>query len=247
VFSQFGDDGIIQHLVGAIPSIRKSFVEFGVEDYTESNTRFLLVNDCWSGLVFDASHENVRFIQNDCISTLFDLHAIQAFVTAENINALLESAGLAGEIGLLSIDIDGMDYWVWRSVYRVEAAIVIIEYNSIFGESRSIVVPYDAQFSRRIAHPSALYWGASLGALVELGKKKGYSFVGCNSNGNNAYFVKHEYVKEPLQPLTVEEGFTSASFNEYVKDGRRIRSNEKAEVVRGLPVYNVLSREIEPF
>lgn len=89
VFSQWGDDGIIQYLVSKISIPNKVFIEFGVENYTESNTRFLLVNNNWSGLVIDGSKENIDYIKNDKISWAHDLHAFHAFITKANINELI--------------------------------------------------------------------------------------------------------------------------------------------------------------
>jgi hypothetical protein len=109
VFSQFGDDGIIQYLTQSLGVAERVFVEIGVENYTESQTRFLLVKDKWSGLVVDGSDKNVAYIHTDPISMLFNVTARQAFITAENVNDVISEGGVSGRIGLLSIDIDGMD------------------------------------------------------------------------------------------------------------------------------------------
>jgi hypothetical protein len=244
VFSQFGDDGIIQYLVHSLPVRERTFVEFGVENYTEANTRFLLVKDKWSGLVLDGSPSNVDYINKDWISVFYDVRAKQAFITAENIDGLLEEAGFVGRIGLLSIDIDGMDYWVWRSMKSVDPAIVVIEYNATFGQERAITVPYDAGFVRSVAHPSGLYWGASLLALQELGAIKGYKFVGCNTNGNNAYFVRNEYAAVPRIAM-LEGHFNPATFAEYAVNGRRVRGSAVLDVIRGLPVYDTRTGQTE--
>jgi hypothetical protein len=244
VFSQFGDDGIIQYLVHSLPVRERTFVEFGVENYTEANTRFLLVKDKWSGLVLDGSEANIDYINKDWISVFHDLRAKQAFITAENIDGLLKEAGFFGRIGLLSIDIDGMDYWVWRAMTSVDPAIVVIEYNATFGPERAITVPYDAEFVRSVAHPSRLYWGASLIALQELGAIKGYKFVGCNANGNNAYFVRNEYAA--LACIAALEGrYQPATFGEYAINGRRVRGAEVLDVIRGLPVYDTRTGQTE--
>src|SRR5436190_10957517 len=91
VFSQFGDDGIIQHLVNKLDIPNKTFVEFGVENYTESNTRFLLINNNWSGLIIDGEKKNIEFVKGDPIAAMHDLHAVASFVTKENINQLLKN------------------------------------------------------------------------------------------------------------------------------------------------------------
>jgi hypothetical protein len=242
VYSQWGEDGLIQHLIHEVPVTRRVFVEFGVEDYTEANTRFLLVNDNWSGLVMDASGENVRRIREDALSWQHDLKAAQAFITRENINGLLSQQGLSGDIGLLSIDIDGNDYWVWEAITAVSPAIVVIEYNARFGAERAVTVPYDAGFERAKAHHSMIYYGASLAALWRLGRRKGYALVGCNSAGNNAFFVRADLRPASLPERTPAEAFVAARFRES-RDERGalayLDAAQEAAILRDLPVVEV--------
>jgi hypothetical protein len=207
VFSQWGEDGIIQYLINKIPIKNKTFIEFGVENYEESNTRFLLSNDHWSGLVIDGSEENINYIKSDDIFWKYNLEAICKFVTKKNINTTLKkyvsSHNNNNEIGLLSIDLDGNDYWIWESIIDIEADIVICEYNWIFGSDKNVSVPYDPKFNRTEKHPSNLYFGASIQALVSLADKKGYHFIGTNIAGNDAFFVKkilaEKYIPELIK------------------------------------------------
>ena len=240
--SQWGEDGIIQHLLRHVRIDHRIFVEFGVESYVEANTRFLLVNDNWSGLVLDGGAENITAIRRDPIYWQRNLKAVQAFITRENINELLQSQGVSGEIGLLSVDIDGVDYWVWEAITCVNPSIVIAEYNALFGPDRAVTVPYDAAFQRAKAHHSQSYYGASLAALVALGKRKGYAFVGSNSAGNNAFFVRRDLLREPLCELTAAEGWVKRSFRE-ARDaqGKLTFPNfeEEAALVNGLPLVEV--------
>jgi hypothetical protein len=215
VYSQWGEDGIIQLLLKYVPMEQHAFVEFGVENYRESNTRFLLMHDNWSGLVIDGDERNIDFIKRDAIFWRYNLKADCAFVTRENINELLRRNGLEGDIGLLSIDIDGNDYWVWEAIDVVTPRIVIAEYNSRFGAERAVTVPYRSDFMRQAAHPSMIYYGASLAALVHLGDRKGYDFVGSNSAGNNAFFVRRDVRPESLPVLTVRQGYVQSQFREF--------------------------------
>jgi hypothetical protein len=214
VFSQWGEDGIIQHLLRQVPVSRKVFIEFGVENYTESNTRFLLVKDNWAGLVIDGSQSNIDFIKKDGIYWRHNLKAVQAFITRDNINALISSSGLSGDVGLLSIDIDGNDYWIWDAIDVVSPAIVVIEYNSRFGPEKAVTIPYDANFSRSSAPGAGIYYGASLSGLANLARRKGYALVGSNSAGNNAFFVKRTLKPETLPELTPSEAYVRAQFRE---------------------------------
>jgi prefoldin subunit 5 len=214
VFSQWGEDGIIQFLLRHIPIRNKIFVEFGVQNYVESNTRFLLINNNWSGLILDSSEKNIDYIQKDSIYWKYNLKAVQAFITKDNINDLLSQNSVTGEIGLLSIDIDGNDYWVWEAIHVVTPAIVIIEYNFRFGKEKAVTIPYDEQFVRSEAHYSMIYFGASLKALCQLADRKGYDFVGSNTAGNNAFFVRKDLRPEVIRSLTPEEGYVIGQFRE---------------------------------
>jgi hypothetical protein len=212
-FSQFGDDGILQYLVHQTCPENKIFIEFGVEDYSEANTRFLLVNDNWRGLILDGDSQAMSALCTDEIYWRYDLTAVGAFITRENVNQLFLDNGFSGEIGLLSVDIDGNDYWVWEAINTVNPVIVTVEYNSVFGAQHAISVPYDPAFYRTKAHYSNLFWGASLKAFCTLADKKGYAFVGCNSNGNNAHFVRKDKVNH-IPVLSVEQGYVESHFRE---------------------------------
>jgi hypothetical protein len=242
VFSQWGEDGILQHLLQHIPIRRKTFVEFGVENYLESNTRFLLVKDNWDGLVLDGSGSNVDYIKRDEISWRFNLRAEQAFISRDNINELIRRNGISGEIGLLSIDIDGNDYWIWEAIDVVAPALAIVEYNHRFGAERAVTIPYSADFQRTKAHHSNVYYGASLAALCKLGSRKGYSFVGCSTAGNDAFFVRNELKPDSIPSLTPREGFVAGKFRESRNErGELIFLNEaeEAAILAKLPLVEI--------
>jgi hypothetical protein len=243
VFSQFGEDGIIQYLIrrANIPPHLRRFVEFGVESYVEANTRFLLMNNNWKGLVIDGSEAYVAAIREYPIYWMHDLTAIAAFIDADNINDLIRNAGFGGEIGLLSVDIDGVDYWVWDRLDVVTPIIVIVEYNSIFGSQRAVTVPYEATFVRSKAHYSYLYSGCSLKALELLGRRKGYSLVGSNSAGNNAFFVRNDYLNG--QPaLTAAEAYVESRFRESRDASGRLNylsGDARLSEIKDMPVHDV--------
>lgn len=242
VFSQYGDDGIIQFLVDYLDINKKCFIEFGVENYLESNTRYLLLENNWEGLIIDGSKKNIDFVKRENLYWRHSLTAIHSFVTAENINTILSDAGFIGEVGLLHIDIDGNDYWVWNAITCIDPSIVIIEYNSLFGKERSITIPYNPTFYRTNFHYSNLYYGASLKALIDLSAKKGYEFIGCNSAGNNAYFVKKNLLKD-LLPRSIEDGFVRGKFRESRDQNGKLtyyNSEKQFELIKGLPVYDTI-------
>ena len=244
VFSQFGDDGIIQYIIQKLnlPAAEQRFVEFGVEDYSESNTRFLLLNNNWSGLIMDGNAEAMSALASSELYWRYDLTALGRFITRENINLLLKEGGMQGRIGILSIDIDGNDYWVWEAIISIDPAVVIVEYNGLFGPQDPVTVPYQADFNRTSAHPSNLYWGTSLGALCFLAEKKGYVWIGCNSAGNNAYFVEKARAAPFLIPQLPED-FVAAKFREGRNaDGSLnfLGQNSGRPLVKHLPVWDVV-------
>ncbi len=250
VFSQFGDDGIIQYLVKKLDIPYLTFIEFGVENYHEANTRFLLVNNNWSGMVIDGSAENIRKIKGDVISWGQELVALEAFIDAENINELISiflNIGFNKEIGILSIDIDGIDYWVWKAIDVVNPVIVIMEYNSLLGNDKPYTIPYDPTFVRNNRY-NIFYWGSSLPALCELAKEKNYAFIGCNLAGNNAYFIRRDKMNSSVTEYDCSEGFVMSKFRELVDEtGYRPLANERLAYLKGLPLYNIKTNQIENF
>jgi hypothetical protein len=250
VFSQWGDDGLIQFLVQALKLQSQSFIEFGVADFYESNSHFLLVNNNWRGFVIDGSPDNIRTVTNSPLSWRYDLQAVASFVTAENINALLAQSGF-GKIGLLHIDLDGNDYWILKaldlSTYQPD--ILILEYNAHFGAERAITVPYDPAFYRMKAHYSGQFFGASLPALNKLAEEKGYFFIGCNLAGNNGYFLRSEY-RTVIPQVSLHDNFVDAKFRDARDEHGNLVywSREVAQqAIRGLTVINVENGQPEPF
>jgi hypothetical protein len=246
VFSQWGEDGIIQHLIRNIPIERKLFVEFGVENYAEANTRFLLTNNYWSGLVIDGSASNIEYIKRDSIYWACNLKAEHSFVTRENINDILASAGISGDIGLLSIDIDGNDYWVWEAINAISPRIVICEYNSHFGPAARVSTPYDPKFIREDAHFSKIYYGASISALNELAESRNYSLVAANDAGNNVFFVRND-VRGSLAVLSCADAYRRAAFREYHDEEGRLTYDDfetRLQKIGQLPVYDFSSKGV---
>jgi hypothetical protein len=247
VFSQWGDDGIIEFLVQYLKIEQKTFIEFGVESYLEANTRFLLVNNNWKGLIMDGSEKNIAYVREDEISWKYDLTAVPVFVTKENINSLISENGFGGEIGLLHIDIDGNDYWIWKEISCISPIIVIVEYNSIFGYEKPWSTPYDEKFYRTNYHHSNLFYGTSLLSLYDLATEKGYHFVGCNSSGNNAYFIRKDKISG-LKPLAINEGYVMSKFRESRdKQGNLtfIGGEDRLREIKGLEIYNTRTNQKE--
>lgn len=242
-FSQWGEDGIIDWLVDRLPSLVPTFVEFGVGNYRESNTRLLLLARNWRGAVIDGSMDYVNDIGSQDIYWRHDLDAQCAFIDRDNINGLIENAGISGEIGLLSVDVDGNDYWIWEAISTVRPAIVVCEYNAVFGDVAAVSVPYAADFVRSRAHYSHLYFGASLRAFVHLAKSKGYSFVGTVSSGCNAFFVRDDLASSVLAAVERVAAFPSAVRESRNEAGQLsfTRGAARTKLIEHLPLIEVTS------
>ncbi|MFJ7565829.1 hypothetical protein ACIQW9_02570 [Herminiimonas sp. NPDC097707] len=240
-FSQWGEDGIIDWLIEVLQDIPHSFIEFGVGDYRESNTRLLLQLRNWRGLILDGSADHIEDIQGQELYWRHELQAKRVFIDRDNINQLIENAGFSGDVGLLSVDIDGNDYWVWQAITVVNPAIVVCEYNAVFGDLHQLTVPYRSDFQRANAHHSLLYFGASLQAMIALGKAKGYAFVGTASNGCNAFFVRNDLSVLVTDKLDRVCAFPSAAREARDAEGclMFIGGPARADLIKELPIVNL--------
>ena len=248
VSSQWGEDGIIEWLANKIPNCGGTFVEFGVENYLESNTRFLLQHRHWRGLVLDGNGAKLDRLKHDSIYWRHDLTALEAFITRENINELISEAGFGGDIGLLSIDIDGQDFWVLETLDVVSPKILICEYNAVLGDLHSITVPLDPNFRRFNAHWSGQYFGASLPAIRLLAERKGYVFCGTNSNGVNAFFVRGDVAAPILDALGDITAYPSTHRDSLNSSGQRtfVARAKRAALITDLPVVLVTPENQSP-
>ena len=246
IYSQWGEDGILAWLIRMLPISSPRFVEFGVENYQESNTRFLLKNLNWKGLVLDSDAEHIQHIKDDEIYWRHDLIACQAFINKDNINDLLKKNGFTGKIGLLSIDIDGNDYWVWEAINCIEPDIVVCEYNAVFGDLHPITVPYQEDFNRTKAHYSNLYFGAGIKALERLANQKQYMLVGSNLAGSNAFFIHQNLYLQIKSRIRQTETLPS-----LVRESRDqcyqltfLGGLQKYETIKHLPVQYLETAEV---
>jgi len=202
VYSQADEDGIIQEIFKRIGQTNRTFIEFGVESGIECSTVKLLVEG-WNGLWIEMAPESVQSIRQRFAEFIAEkrLRVTQSKVTAENINALIADTGIGGEIDLLSVDIDGNDYWVWQAITQVRPRVAVVEYNATLRPPMSLTVPYEPDK----AWDTTNFFGASLEALTRLGRRKGYRLVGCSFSGVNAFFVRDDLCGDKfLEPATAE-------------------------------------------
>ena len=197
IYSQNDEDGIILYILKHIGVKTKKFVEVGVENGIECNTTNLLKNFDWSGAQIEGNkklYNNAKIQLKKVLGKkIKNLKLLNIFVTKKNINQILKKYS-GKEIDLLSIDIDGNDFWIWKAINCVKPRLVVIEYNSFFGPNISATIKYNPKFSWD-HYNNKPYYGASLKALEKLGKQKKYSLVGVDKNGVNAFFIRNDLAK----------------------------------------------------
>jgi Methyltransferase FkbM domain len=209
VYSQTDEDGIIQEIFRRVGTTKKNFIEIGVESGVENNTAKLLLEG-WSGLWIEANEQHVSSIKSRFADVIKSgqLTVRHSFVNAENINELIRPSAI-GEIDLISIDIDGNDYYILEALTVVRPRVVVIEYNAKFRPPISIVQKYNPHF----VWSGTDYMGASLEALVRLSKARGYSLVGCNFTGSNAFLVLSDLIERQFQaPFSSENHYQPARY-----------------------------------
>lgn len=204
-YSQFEEDGILLYIFAAIGTTNKLFVDIGSADGINSNCANLAINFGWHGLFIDGNEHRINFgksyYEKHPDTEAFPPKFVQAFVQQENINQIIEEQGFSGEVDLVSIDLDGNDYWIWDALSIIQPRVVIIETHVEFGLN-NIVVPYDKDYSYPGKHPD--YHGASPVAMAKLAKRKGYRLVGSNLYGFNTIYVKQGVGEDILPEVSVE-------------------------------------------
>lgn len=244
-YSQFNEDGILLYIFSVIGTTNKKCVEIcgggGLD-----NTTNLIINHGWNGLFFDGNMRKIRKGRQfyaRCVATGMHSPKLQhAWVSPENVNELLESNGYTGEIDLLSLDMDGVDYWVWKGIESVNPRVVVLEYNHALGPDLSLTTPNRADFvwrgnevsvqryrgskaiktlmGKEIAERTDNYYGASLAAFVKLGKQKGYRLVGCESCEINAFFIRED-IGEAIFPEVATAACFSQPFTQHALEVRK--------------------------
>lgn len=207
VCSQFDEDGLLVFIFATIGTHSKCFVDIGSSDgFIFNNCANLAINFGWHGLFIDRNSSSIdrgeRFYKNHPDTSYYPPKFVCDMVKTSNINDLIGSAGIKGEIDFLSIDVDGNDYWIWNALEIIQPRVVMIETNTLYGH-RNIVVPYDDDHVYPGENPN--YFGASPRAMVELAQKKGYRLIGSNLYGINTIYVKTGIASDLLPTKKVED------------------------------------------
>ncbi len=206
VFSQNGEDGIIQYFVKSLKLSKIKFVEIGTEDYSESNTRYLYETIKADGLIIDPYKNLKNQIQKHISLLKNNLTIHNDYASSKNINEILKKYNFDNNLDIFSIDIDGVDYWVINELPGDISKIFIAEYNPFFGPDIEVTVPDDNNFNRTKYHYSNLCFGMSIRSLINLMIKKNYTFYGTNDVNQNAFFISNKYIdKIKLTPPKIDD------------------------------------------
>ena len=219
VYSQNHEDGMIAEVFARIGTGQRRFIEFGVEEGLECNSTFLVLQG-WNGAWIEGSPTSAAAAARHFAG--YPIKIVNSYITVDNADALIADLAGAGEGGgeldMLSIDIDTIDYWIWDAIRTVKPRLVVIEYNAAL----------PPHIRKTVAHDPAMVWdgsnfsGASLGALEVLGRAKGYSLVGCSLAGVNAFFVRDDLVGDKFcAPFTAENHYEPVRYHLSSSAGHR--------------------------
>jgi len=223
VFSQWGEDGIINHILTTLGIAKPNCLEIGIENFTECNTRFLAEYRNANLYLVDSSEGARHVIEKTDLKWKSSIEFEQEFVTTENVSEIFGKAMKSfGTIDLLSLDVDGIDYWLLLELPDLDCSLVVLEYNSIFGADLNVSVPYKDDFHRTREHYSNQFYGASLTSCIDLMSTRNYSFIGTNRANTNAFFVKNIFKQHFSHIVTREiKEYTKAN----VRESRDNRGN----------------------
>jgi len=223
IFSQNGEDGIIDYLIHKLNVDNKNFVEIGVGNYRESNTRFLYNRYHSKGLIIDYIDDMKNKVKKHVNFWKGDLRICKQKIDSDNILDLLNK-NCDYEIDLFSIDIDSIDYWIIKKLKNNISKIFVAEYNPVFGAELEVTVPNISGFERSKYHYSYLCYGMSLKALINLMDQKGYYFIGTNLQKINAFFISKKFKKEEFFKNIKIKSLDNYT-NSNIRDSRDINDN----------------------
>ncbi|MFW6047128.1 MAG: FkbM family methyltransferase [Candidatus Woesearchaeota archaeon] len=223
VYSQTDEDGLL-YIFSIIGHGSRKAVEIGAGNGIKNNTANLVINHGWDALMIDGNDKSLekgrQFYSKNSKTRIWPPKMVSAHVTAENINNIISENNYEGKIDLLSLDIDGMDYWILKAINVIEPRVIVVEYQDILGPERSWCVPYDSNFlAKHEPNGDVNYGGASLKAFNKLLTKRDYRLVGTNIYGFNAFFIKNSEGDKALPEIEIENCFSHPK----VKAGMRYR------------------------
>lgn len=189
IYAQGAEEAMLERIFERIEPVTRTCVDVGASDgLRNSNTALLLRERGWSGVLVEGSDYRFGRLREHW-GHATNVRLVHAQVQPEDVEAIFAAAGVPQAPDLLSIDVDGNDYWIWRAIERYRPRVVVIEYNPYYEPPRRWVMKHDPAH----AWDGSTYYGASLESLYWLGKAKGYELLCCDRQGNNAFFVEAPY------------------------------------------------------
>lgn len=245
IYSQFGEDGIIDFILRKLNIEKPKFIEIGVGDYTECNSRFLFETRSAKGLIIDCLENLSSKVSKNLKLWKGDLKIEEIFVNSENIMNILKKNSFQKDVDFFSLDIDGIDYWIIKSLPTKFAKVAVIEYNPIFGHEHEVTVPNIEKFNRSSYHYSNLCYGMSLKALINIMESKGFYFLGSNLRRNNAFFISKEFDKNIFFP-NIKISDISENVDCNIRESRGVKGeltylsgNDRIEKIRDCEIVDL--------
>ena len=242
-YSQFGEDGILHYIFSLIGTHDKRAVEFCAGIGSECNAANLIINHGWTALLVDGDEDHVaqgeKFFSEHPDTKYNKPLFLHRWITRDNINDIIRDTGFDGEIDLFSLDMDGVDYWIWEAVTAILPRVIILEVNPHMGEE-AVTVPYADDFTtqwirikERVSETPdwadknigqwTMYGGASLAAFNSLAKRKGYRLVGCNRFGSNVIFLRNDVGTDYFQEVSENDCKPAATLRDRERGARGLR------------------------
>jgi hypothetical protein len=208
VYSQFEEDGIILYVLAMVGFRTHRVVEMCCGTGDECMATNLILNHGFEGFLFDGDHNSIAaakaFFASKKECLLYSPTVTQAWITAENVNDLILNAGCKGEIDVLSLDMDGNDYWIFKALDVVQPRLIIAECNNVIPTDRSITIKYDPNFSNPFDNFTT-HAGMSALAMQKLCKQRGYRMIGAHRHGFNVLFLKSGEGENFFPEVSVEQ------------------------------------------
>jgi hypothetical protein len=235
-YSEYEEDGIILYLLAVVGMRSRKVVELCCGNGRECMSANLIINHGFKGYLFDGGDKNIKDavyffdIQKDCRFVKPSINKV--WITKDNVNDLLRSAGAEGEVDLLSLDIDGNDYYIWQAIDAINPRVCVFETHNLVPGDASITIPYqDDFFAWNKTGPEVDFRSVSLAAMKKLSAAKGYTLVGGHKHGFNVFFVRNDLMNDFLHEASIAEV--------HDNEGTRAAQKERWPLVKNMPWVEV--------
>lgn len=250
VFSQFGEDGILNYLCNLIEIDAPRIVEFGAGEFLECNSKFLISNRNASAFLVDSNKKLLDNVFSSEYMWKSTIHTKIDWVTKDNSQTIFyEGLKFLGGVDIFSIDLDGNDYWILEQLPLEGVKIVVLEINPILGHELALTIPYKSDFERYAFHHSGMYYGMSALAAITLMANKGFDFMGSNRVGHNLFFCKKNISNSGFHcPKDISKYFKGRQWN--VRDSRDkegklsyISGDMRLKEIENLPLVDITNSD----